>query len=101
SWRDERTPPTRHLGLEKIVVQLTVRERPRRGGEQPRELVIEPTAGGRVEVTWRDPPRDPRRPARETERRLAEARRRGLVYPYEAVRVFTADGGRFDEFDLI
>ena len=96
----ELAPATRHLGLEKIVVRLTLRERPSGGTERARELVIEPTAGGRVEATWREPHHDPLRPASDTERRLAQARRRGLVYPYEAIRLLTADGGAFEEFDL-
>ena len=89
----ELSPTTHHLGLEKIVVRLALRERPDGGAERVRELVVEPAAGGRVEVAWRDPHHEPLRPAIDTERRLAEARRRGLVYPYDAVRLFTARRG--------
>jgi acetyl-CoA carboxylase carboxyltransferase component len=96
----ELAPATRHLGLEKIVVRLVLRERPRGGAEQARELVVEPTAGGRIDVAWRDPHHEPLRAASDTERRLVQARRRGTVYPYDAVRLFTADGSCFEEFDL-
>jgi len=96
----ELAPAARHLGLEKIVVRLTLRERPDGGAEQPSELVVEPSVGGRVEVAWRTPHHDPLRPTTDTERRLAEARRRGVVYPYEAVRLLVGDGARFEELDL-
>ncbi len=96
----ELAPATRHLGLDKIVVRLALREQPRGGAERLHELVVEPSAGGRVDVSWRDPQHDPLRPATDTERRVAQARRRGVVYPYEAVRLFTAGGARFEEFDL-
>ena len=96
---EELAPATRHLGLEKIVVRLTLRDA--QGGEAERELVVEPTASGGVEVAWREPHHAPLRPASATEQRVAGARRRGLVYPYDAVRLFTAaDGARFEEFDL-
>jgi acetyl/propionyl-CoA carboxylase alpha subunit/acetyl-CoA carboxylase carboxyltransferase component len=96
----ELAPSARHLGLEKIVVRLALYERHARLIERPRELVIEPTAGGRIETAWRDPHHDPLQPATDTERRIAESRRRGFVYPYEAIRALTAGGGQFTEFDL-
>ena len=96
----ELVPTTRHLGLEKIVVRLALRERPSGGAERLRELVIEPADDGRADVAWRDPHHEPLRAATDTERRLAQARRRGVIYPYEALRLFTAGGARFEEFDL-
>jgi acetyl-CoA carboxylase carboxyltransferase component len=53
-----------------------------------------------LEVAWREPHRDPLRPAGEYERRVAAARRRGLVYPYEIIRMLIAPVGDFDEHDL-
>jgi acetyl/propionyl-CoA carboxylase alpha subunit/acetyl-CoA carboxylase carboxyltransferase component len=98
---EQLTPATRHLGLEKIVVRLLLRERPDGGAETARELVVEPTAGGAAEISWRAPHRAPLRPATAVEQHIAEARRRGLVHPAEAVRLFTAaPGARFEEFDL-
>lgn len=91
-------PATRHLGIEKIVVRLALHERG--GGEHEREIVVEPGEGGRVSVAWRDPHRDPLRAASDTERRIAAARRRGVVYPYDAIELFTAGGAHFEEFDL-
>jgi acetyl/propionyl-CoA carboxylase alpha subunit/acetyl-CoA carboxylase carboxyltransferase component len=96
----ELSPTTHHLGLEKIVVRLGLRDRPDGGAERARELVAEPSAGGRVDAVWREPHHEPLRPIIDSERRLAEARRRGLIYPYEAVRLFTTGAARFEEFDL-
>lgn len=96
----ELTPATRHLGLEKIVVRLTVQERPDGGAETEREVafVWGPLD---VEITWREPHRIPLQPASPYEQRVAAARRRELVHPYEAVRLFTSGtGARFEEFDL-
>jgi acetyl/propionyl-CoA carboxylase alpha subunit/acetyl-CoA carboxylase carboxyltransferase component len=96
----ELAPATRHLGLEKIVIRLSLRERPDGGVEQGCELVLEPTVGGRLDVAWRDPHDLPLQPATETERRIVQARRRGVVYPYEAIRLFSLDGAHFAEYDL-
>jgi acetyl-CoA carboxylase carboxyltransferase component len=96
---NELLPATRHLGLEKIVVRLTLRDAPSGGVERRQELVVEPTAGGRVQVVWRAPHHEPLRPASVPERRLAEARRRGLIHPHDAIRLLTAaDGARFVEY---
>jgi len=90
-------PSTRHLGLDKIVVRLSLRESDQ--ASRPVEIVFTDSTGG-LEVAWREPHREPLRPAGEYERRVAEARRRGLVYPYEIVRMLTAPAGDFDEHDL-
>jgi acetyl/propionyl-CoA carboxylase alpha subunit/acetyl-CoA carboxylase carboxyltransferase component len=90
-------PSTRHLGLDKIVVRLGLREGER--ASRPVEIVFTDSTGA-LEVAWREPHREPLRPAGEYERRVAEARRRGLVYPYEIIRMLTAPVGDFDEHDL-
>ncbi|MGH0036018.1 MAG: carboxyl transferase domain-containing protein [Myxococcota bacterium] len=117
-------PLTRHLGLEKVLVRLRLLEsdapdRPARSVE----IVIVDSPGAKMELSWRDPHRAPLQPAREYERRVVEARRRRLVYPYEIVRMLTSGapgvpeadsgseadadardgalpGGVFEEFDL-
>jgi len=105
-------PATRHLGLEKVIVRLNVldREAP---AEPPRtiELVITDPTGSRMELSWREPHHAPLEPAADYERKVVEARRRRLVYPYEIVRMLTGGvdaglgtaglpAGRFDEYDL-
>jgi acetyl/propionyl-CoA carboxylase alpha subunit/acetyl-CoA carboxylase carboxyltransferase component len=93
-------PLTRHLGLEKVLVRLKLLEsdapdRPAR----PVEVVIVDSPGAKMELSWRDPHRDPLQPAREYERRVVEARRRRLVYPYEIVRMLTSGAPGVPETD--
>ncbi len=72
--------------------------------------------GSRIEIQWREPHRDPLRPASEYERKVVDARRRNLIYPYEIVRMLTGRDretgdasatlsaeipvGTFEEYDL-
>jgi acetyl-CoA carboxylase carboxyltransferase component len=106
-------PATRHLGLEKVVVRLNVldREAPE-APARPVEIVIADPTGSRMEMSWREPHHAPLEPAQDYERKVVEARRRRLVYPYEIVRMLTGGGGdlggggvdlprgSFEEYDL-
>ncbi|MCZ6463589.1 MAG: biotin/lipoyl-binding protein, partial [Proteobacteria bacterium] len=109
-------PLTRHLGLEKVIVRLKVldRESPNEPARTVEIVIADPT-GHRMELSWRAVHRDPLQPAQDYERRVVEARRRRLVYPYEIIRLLTAgeqalsDGesgadplppGGFEEYDL-
>jgi acetyl/propionyl-CoA carboxylase alpha subunit/acetyl-CoA carboxylase carboxyltransferase component len=109
-------PVSRDLGLEKVVVRLDLLERSRPADPpRPVEVVIADPTGSQLGISWRDPHREPLRPAEEYERRVVAARRRGLVHPHEIVRLLT--GGteretgsrlgtadlppaRFEEFEL-
>jgi len=99
-------PATRHLGLEKVVVRLALLDRSAPDAPpRPVEIVISDPTGARMEISWRAPHRDPLRPASEYERRVVEARRRRLVYPYEIVRMLTTPhdqlpAGLFEEYDI-
>ncbi len=82
---------TRHLGLEKVVARLTLddtRAGTAAGGDAVEIVFADPT-GQHLEVTWRAPHREPLRSASAYERKVALARRRGLTYPYEIVRLLT------------
>jgi acetyl-CoA carboxylase carboxyltransferase component len=99
-------PATRHLGLEKVVVRLALldREDPA-AAAAPVEIAIAAPTGTSLEVSWRSPKGEPLRAAAVLERRVVEARRRRVVYPYEIVRMLTTGGGelppgRFEEWDL-
>jgi acetyl/propionyl-CoA carboxylase alpha subunit/acetyl-CoA carboxylase carboxyltransferase component len=107
-------PATRHLGLEKVVARLNVLDRaaPERPAS-PIEVVIADPTGSRMELSWREPHHAPLEPAQDYERKVVDARRRRLVYPYEIVRMLTGGGGdlvggggvelpagRFEEYDL-
>jgi acetyl/propionyl-CoA carboxylase alpha subunit/acetyl-CoA carboxylase carboxyltransferase component len=109
-------PATRHLGLDKVVVRLRLlnSEIPE-GLAEPVEIVISDPTGSQMELAWREPRDVPLQMASRVERRLAESRRRGLLYPYEILRLLTGDSngsfavrdgaplparGRFEEWDL-
>ncbi len=109
-------PETRHLGLDRVVVRLRlVDPEDPAAPARPVEVVIADPTGSRMDIAWRDPRRAPLEPASAYERKLMEARRRGLVYPYEIVRMLTGGGvgrdgepadhalppGRFEEYDLV
>jgi acetyl/propionyl-CoA carboxylase alpha subunit/acetyl-CoA carboxylase carboxyltransferase component len=85
-------PETAHLGLEKVIVRLALID-PERPDQPPRliEALAGNPTGGRVETTFRAPHLMPLETATPYERRVAQARARGLVYPYEIVRLFTAE----------
>jgi acetyl-CoA carboxylase carboxyltransferase component len=106
---------TRHLGLEKVVVRLSLldRDAPERSPE-PIEFVITDLTGSNIEIARRAPSREPLEPRSDYERKIVEARRRGLAHPYEIVRMLSGGGsgeglpdqgaalpvGSFEEFDL-
>ncbi len=108
-------PATRNLGLEKVVVRLRVLDRnaPELPGAET-EIVISNVTGMSMTILTRGP-RDARlSPHSAYERKVVEARRRRLVYPYEIIRMLTGSGrassgvdpdldlppGTFEEYDL-
>jgi acetyl/propionyl-CoA carboxylase alpha subunit/acetyl-CoA carboxylase carboxyltransferase component len=110
-------PATRNLGLEKVVVRLKVLDRDAPGRPaRPIEFVISDLTGSSMEIRQREPHGARLEPRSDYERKVVEARRRGLVYPYEIVRMLTGSGrgpapagvgpgwslpvGRFEEFDV-
>ena len=108
-------PETGHLGLEKVVVRIATVPADRVDAE-PRtiEILTGNPSGGNVESSARVPHAEPLAPATLYERRTAAARARKLIYPYEIVRIFTAEpsdavarsamrlaSGGFEEYDLV
>jgi acetyl-CoA carboxylase carboxyltransferase component/biotin carboxyl carrier protein len=112
----------RYLGIEKTIVRFKLHN-PERPLDPPRELEVvgSDVASSRLELSWRRPRKQPLVPASPNERKVADARRRGLVYPYEIVRMLTTGDeareraveegtavdrrpvlpvGEFEEFDL-
>jgi acetyl-CoA carboxylase carboxyltransferase component len=79
---------TRYLGLEKTIVRLKLASE-RRDADRLVELAFSDLASSRLEMHWRKPRRVPLVPASPYERKVATARRRELVYPYEIVRMLT------------
>ena len=105
-------PATRNLGLEKVIVRLRTLDREDPAASAvPRELVIANITGSNLTLEMREPRRDPLRAASFYERKVVEARRRRLIYPYEIVRLLTGSHGdtagdvelpvgSFEEWDL-
>src|SRR5690606_1682554 len=91
-------PATRRLGLEKVVLRLNLLD-PEAPEAPPREkeVVVADVTGHRMRIFLRDPDPAPVEPVTEDERKVALARRRRLVHPYEIVAML---GGSFEEFDL-
>lgn len=91
-------PATRRLGLEKVVLRLNLIDP--EAPEQPpqeKEVVVTDVTGNQMKIFVRDPDRSPVEPASAYERKVAAARRRRLIYPYEIVGML---GGTFEEFDI-
>ena len=106
-------PATRNLGLEKVLVRLHLLER--EAPEAPAratEIVISNLTGSSMTIQARAPVRGQLSPTSEYERKVVDARRRRLVYPYEILRMLTGSGaasgiselalpaGEFEEYDL-
>jgi acetyl/propionyl-CoA carboxylase alpha subunit/acetyl-CoA carboxylase carboxyltransferase component len=101
-------PATRHLGLEKVVIRLEAAL----AGQDPRPIEAEVVdlTGTNLQLRFREPHDEPLRPASAYERKVVEARRRRVLYPYEIVRLLTESGvgppdpapgpSIFEEFDL-
>ncbi len=81
-------PATRHLGLERVTVLMSVID-PRKPslGATSVEVVISEVSGGGIDILWREPHRAPLLPMDEYTRRVITAKRRGLSYPYEIIRM--------------
>ncbi|HTO55051.1 MAG TPA: carboxyl transferase domain-containing protein [Myxococcota bacterium] len=107
-------PETGHLGLEKVIVRLASFERDAPDAPRKIELLAGNPTGSRVEWNLRVPHDRPLDPATPYSQRVASARARGLTYPYEIVRLFTAPPergargiflptgpGRFQEYELV
>src|SRR5258706_9529720 len=83
-------PETGHLGLEKVLARLGSFERDAPDAPRKVELLAGNPTSSRVEWTLRVPHDRPLDPATPYAQRVASARARGLTYPYEIVRLFTA-----------
>jgi acetyl/propionyl-CoA carboxylase alpha subunit/acetyl-CoA carboxylase carboxyltransferase component len=106
-------PATRHLGLEKVLVRLHLLDRAAPSSPaRATEFVISNLTGSNMSIQVREPRRNQLSPTSEYERKVVDARRRRLVYPYEIVRMLTGSTapsglgepglppGEFEEYDL-
>ena len=100
-------PATEGLGLEMMLLQALV---PNRGGGAPTAALLRviPTGSDGVEIRWDVPKERPLEPMAEYQQKVVQLRRRGLVHPFELVRMLApARGtetdlppGSFQEYDL-
>jgi len=114
-------PQTRNLGIEKIVVRLKLLDRENlEKPATPSEIIISDITGFNMEMHSRSPHTDLLVACSDYERKVVEARRRRLVYPYEIIRMLTGSSrgihpsakdsremgevnlpaGTFEEYDL-
>jgi acetyl-CoA carboxylase carboxyltransferase component/pyruvate/2-oxoglutarate dehydrogenase complex dihydrolipoamide acyltransferase (E2) component len=111
----ELYPATRHLGLERVAVRLKLLENEQATEPRDVEVVISDPTGNRMEILWREPHQAPLASVAPYERSVVAARRRGLIYPYEIIRMLAPSEGEpgvsalnngnippgtFEEFDL-
>jgi acetyl-CoA carboxylase carboxyltransferase component/biotin carboxyl carrier protein len=85
-------PATEGLGMEQVLVHARV---PDPATKQLREQVLRITAtvGQGLRITLSAPSETPLRTVSEYELKVTQLRRRGLVYPYEIVRLLTPQKG--------
>jgi hypothetical protein len=88
-------------------VHVRERDAGERAGARPIEIVIADVTGSNLEIHFRQPDTQVVLPRSTYERKVAEARRRRLVYPYEVIRMLTGGNGAaglpagsFEEYDL-
>lgn len=104
--------PTRGLGLQKVVVRAMVPDKEDRNTLRETEIVISNPSRNRLEVKFRVPLQNPIRALKKYELSVIRARRMGLVYPYEIIRLLQGKAeitsaphpdmirGNWEEFDL-
>jgi len=79
-------PRTGRLGIETVVVRGRLPDGPG-GAYRERVIRVSNPASGGVTIEIDDPPTEPLRPLDEYTRKVVQARRRGLPYPYELVQL--------------
>jgi len=99
-------PATAGIGLEKMVMRCRLPSRTLPDG-RPMQLVWTNPTGHGATLTLGHPDMSPVEVLTAAERRMMEARRRGMLDPYELVRSLSRDDdtgplprGRFEELDL-
>ncbi len=101
-------PLSEGLGLQKIVARARTRQA---AGQGWRDTIIQiaSPSGREVEIAFESPKSEPIRPLDSYVQRVVRMRQRGMVYPYELIRMLTPpeDGvvagfppGDFQEYDL-
>ncbi|MDY7106159.1 MAG: carboxyl transferase domain-containing protein [Actinomycetota bacterium] len=82
---ERMAPGTAELGIEKVLLLASVRDP--EGGIIPRVFDIANPTGDRIVIRVRDRADQPLQPLDDYGRKVVSLRRRGLVHPYELVRM--------------
>lgn len=87
-------PSTRHLGLERVAVRIRLLDAADiSASPKDTEVIIADVTGNRMDIVRREPHTAPLEPVTDYVRRVVSAKRRGLIYPYEIVRMLASDNG--------
>lgn len=102
-------PSTEGLGLEQVIVRARITN-PATGEVRDMVVRISIPGGNEILITFRPADRlQPIKPLAEYEQKVVRMRQRGLIYPYEIIRMLTPDQqdtraefppGEFVEYDL-
>ncbi len=98
-------PPTEGLGIEQVVVRARMPQ-PETGEVRDRVLRISNPHGTGPLVVSEPPPERPLEPLSEYDQKVLRMRQRGLMYPYEIIKLLAPHGdsvfprGAFREYDL-
>jgi hypothetical protein len=103
------TPATEGLGLEQVLVRARI-PNPQTGELRDMMVRISSPGGSGLRMTFRPAGRlQPLKPLAEYEQKVVRMRRRGLIYPYEIIKMLTParedtrtefPSGEFVEYDL-
>jgi acetyl/propionyl-CoA carboxylase alpha subunit/acetyl-CoA carboxylase carboxyltransferase component len=85
-------PEADGLGLEKVVVRARIPD-PEGGELRDRVIHLATLAGRGLSVHVDEPAEEPIKPLTPYWQRVVQLRRRGLVYPYELIRMLTSESG--------
>ncbi|HZD73613.1 MAG TPA: carboxyl transferase domain-containing protein [Actinomycetota bacterium] len=85
-------PEADGLGLEKVLVRAHIPD-PRGGELRDRVIHVAILDGRGLSVHVEDPTEEPIKPLTPYWQRVVQLRRRGLVYPYELIRMLTSEAG--------
>ena len=98
-------PATAGLGIEQVVLRARVPDAT--GVLRDGVLRIANPSGSGLVITAEAPPDQPLQPMSEYEQKVVRMRQRGMLYPYELIRMLTPSGGggdfpagSFSEYDL-
>ena len=92
-------PLTEGLGIEQIVVQARLADATT-GGVAEVVIRVGYEAGSGLTVRLTEPPTEPMHPLNDYNQKVIQARRRGMIYPYELLPMLSGPDGAFVELDL-